>query len=54
MNEQKHFRNNPKGARHKIINQVWWYMPIISALKTLRQEDYSLGYTASSRPMWTS
>jgi hypothetical protein len=31
-------------------SQVWWYMPVISALRRLRQEDgefkASLGYTA--------
>jgi hypothetical protein len=32
------------------------YMPVIPALRRLRQEDHiaSLGYIVSSRPVWTT
>jgi hypothetical protein len=39
------------------VRLVWWYMPIISVLRRLIQEDFEFeansGYIVSSRSVWT-
>jgi hypothetical protein len=40
------------------LSRIWWYTPVIPALRRLRQEDLKfqarLGYLMNSRPAWAA